>query len=83
MPGEKFSSYSGLKEKIATYDKSTNIQLNHSDSKTLEAARKRVPRKVEKAKKDLVCYYISTYLVYLVEISTNERAGSGKRPQQR
>ena len=79
--GEKFSSYSALKEKISAYEESTNIQLNHSDSKTLEAARKRVPRKVEKARKDLVYYYINLSCVFGGK--KYQCKGSGKRPRQR
>ena len=49
--GEKFSSYDELKAKVSTYENSRCIQLCRSDSRTLDAARKRVPRKVESAKK--------------------------------
>ena len=75
--GEKFPSYSAQKEKICAYEESTNIQLNHSDSKTLEVARKRVPCKVEKAK-DLVYYYINFSCVFGGK--KYQCKGSGKRP---
>ena len=56
--GSKFSSFDDLKCSIATYEKERSVQLLQRDSRTLEAARKRVPRKVEKANKSLVYYSI-------------------------
>ena len=56
--GSKFSSFDDLKCFIATYEKERSVQLLQRDSRTLEAARKRVPLKVEKANKSLVYYSI-------------------------
>ena len=79
--GEKFASYDELKTKITAYENSRSVQLSHSDSRTLEAAKKRVPRKVERAKKDLVYYHIS--LSCVVGGKKYHNKGSGKRPHQR
>ena len=57
--GDKFSSFEDLKSRIATYEKEKSVQLLQRDSRTLEAARKRVPRKVEKANNSLVYYSIT------------------------
>ena len=79
--GEKFESYDELKTKIKTYENSRSIQLCHSDSRTLEAAKKRVPRKVERAKKDLVYYHINLSCVFGGK--RYQSKGSGKRLHQR
>lgn len=79
--GEKFASYDELKTKIKAYENSRSVQLCHSDSRTLEAAKKRIPRKVERAKKDLVYYHISLSCVFGGKKYHNK--GSGKRPRQR
>ena len=39
--GEKFSSY----EQYSAYEDGNNVQLIYNDSQTLEAARKRAPKK--------------------------------------
>lgn len=56
--GKKFSSYKELDDQIKAYEIARSIQLCHRDSRTIEAARKRVPRKVEGAKKELKYYTI-------------------------
>ena len=79
--GERFSSYEELKAKITAYENARSTQLCHSDSRTLEAARKRVPRKVERAKKDLVYYQINLSCVFG---GRGYRCkSSGTRPHQR
>ena len=75
--GEKFSSYTQLKEKIGAYERSNCVQLTHTDSKTLETACKRAPVKAGKAKQDLVYYYI------LFSGKKYQSKGKGKRPNQR
>ena len=62
--GEKFSSYTQLKEKIGAYERSYCVQLTHTDSKTPETARKRAPVKAGKAKQDLVYYYIHLTCIF-------------------
>ena len=57
--GDKFYTYDELKKKIDAYERFRSVQLCHSDSRTLEAAKKRVPRKVSKAKKELMYYQIN------------------------
>ena len=74
--GEKFSSYDELKAKVSTYEKSRC----RSDSRTLDAARERVPRKVESAKKDLVYYRINLSCVFGGK--KYQSKGGGKRPHQ-
>ena len=39
---EKFSSHEQLKEKISAYEVGNNIQLVYNDTRTLEAAKRRV-----------------------------------------
>ena len=81
--GEKFSSYMylHLKEKVAAYEKAKSVQLSHSDSKTLQAASKRIPLKAAKANKDLVYYYINLSCVFGGK--KYQGKGKGKRPNQR
>ena len=79
--GEKFASYEDLKAKITAYEKSRSIQLCHSDSRTLEAAKKRIPRKVERAKKELVYYHINLSCVFGGK--KYRCKGNGNRPHQR
>ena len=57
--GDTFSSYNELLWRIKAFEETTYSQLEHRDSRTLEAAAKRVPKKVEKAKKELVYYPIN------------------------
>ena len=76
--GEKFARFDALKEKIATYEKDRSVQLYRSDSRTLEAAGKRVPLRVEKAKKDLVYYSVPFSCVFGGKKYIDKR--TGKRP---
>ena len=78
--GEKFA-YDELKTKVNAYEISRSVQLCHSDSRTLEAAKKRVPKKVERARKDLVYYHINLSCVFGGK--KYQSKGSGKRPHQR
>ena len=56
--GDKFSSYNDLLGRVKAFEETTYSQLVHRDSRTLEAAA-RVPKKVEKANKELVYYTIN------------------------
>ena len=62
--GERFSLYPHLEEKVAAYEKAKSVQLSHSDSKTLQAASKRIPLQAAKANQDLVYYYINLCCVF-------------------
>ena len=46
---ESFTSYKQLEEKVKIYERSNFVQLGHRDSRTLEAARKKVPIGVDGA----------------------------------
>ena len=79
--GEKFSSYEQLKEKINAYEDGNSIQLVYNDSRTREAATKRAPKRVKKAKRELV--YYSLHLTCLFGGKTFHSKGSGQRPHHR
>lgn len=79
--GEKFLSYEALKDKVSAYECSRNVQLCHSDSRTLEAAKKRAPRKVALANDALVYYSINLSCVFGGKKYHSK--GHGKRPHQR
>ena len=79
--GEKFSTYEQLKEKIRAYEDGNNIQLVYNDSRTLEAATKRAPKRISKANKELV--YYSLHLTCLFGGKTFHSKGSGQRPHHR
>ena len=66
---------------VAAYEKAKSVQLNHSDSKTLQAASKRIPLKAAKANQDLVYYYINLSCVFGGKKYQDK--GKGKRPNQR
>ena len=79
--GESFSSYDDLEKKIEAYEKSTSIQLTHRDSRTIEAAKKRVPKRVAGIKSDLKYYNIHFACVFGGKKYKNE--GTGDRAHQR
>ena len=58
LVGDTFSSYNELLRRVKAFKKTTYSQLVHRESRTLEAAAKRIPKKVEKANKELVYYTI-------------------------
>ena len=74
--GEKFSTYDEFKKKVDAYERFHIVQLYRSDSRTLEAAKKRVPRKVNKAKTELNYYQINLSCVFGGRKYCNK--GSGK-----
>ena len=79
--GDTFSSYNELLGRVKSFEEKTCSQLIHGDSQILEAAAKRVPKKVEKANKELVYYTINLTCVFGGKKYQNR--GTGIRPQQR
>ena len=79
--GDTFSSYDDLKKKLAEFEKSHSVQLTQRDSRTLEAAARRVPKRVKNANTALVYYSIIFSCVFGGKKYNNK--GSGKRPHQR
>ena len=63
--GETFASYIEL-EKKKTYEVNKFVQLVHRDSRTLETAIKRVPKRVERANEDLCAIIASISCVHLM-----------------
>lgn len=61
--GAKFSSFAGFKDAIERYQQNNYVQLYISDSRTLQAAMKRVPKLAVEAPDDLtkLHYYCLTY----------------------
>ena len=51
--GETFASYARARNKKRRNKRTNVVQPVHRDSRTLEAARKRVPKRVEEANEDL------------------------------
>ncbi|XP_065894026.1 uncharacterized protein [Dysidea avara] len=76
--GEKFSSYEQLKEKITAYQQGNNVQLAYTDSRTLDAARKRAPKRIQKANEKL--HYYSLHLTCNLGGKPFHSKGSGQRP---
>lgn len=62
--GEKFSSYEELNLKVKEYEKERSVQLTLRDSRTLEAAGKRVPKRVEGANKKPRFYIVHLSCVF-------------------
>ena len=79
--GELFISYRQLEEKVKIYEKSKFVQLGHRDSRTLETAKKRVPKRVDGANKDLKYYSIHFACVFGGKKYKNK--STGKRLNQR
>ena len=50
--------------RVKSFKETTYSQLLHKDSRTLEAAAKMVPKKVEKAIKELVYYTVNLTCVF-------------------
>ena len=50
--------------RVKSFEETTYSQLVHRDSLTLKAAAKRVPKKIEKANKELVYYTINLSCVF-------------------
>ena len=79
--GEKFSSYEQLEEKITAYQDGNNIQLVYTDSRTLDAARKRAPKRIQKANHKL--RYYSLHLTCNLGGKQFQSKGSGQRTHHR
>ena len=56
--GEKFSCFTDFQKKLTEYERHNAVQLSCRDSRTLEAAAKRVPKRVLGAPSDLKYYEI-------------------------
>ena len=78
---ECFSSYEEPAKKVDAYQKEKYVQLTHRDSRTLEAASKRVPKRVEIANKGLRYYSVHLACVFGGKKCTSK--GSGQRPTLR
>ena len=79
---DTFSSYNELLGRVKSFEETTYSQLVHRDSRTLEAAAKRVPKKVGKANKELAYYTINITCVFGGGKKYQNR-GTGIRSQQR
>ena len=55
--GKKFNSFADLQERLLVYESSTYTKLWRRDSRTVEAARKRINRPIS----DAITYYEMTY----------------------
>ena len=62
--GEIFDSYSTFQSKLKIYEDKKSVQFTHLDSRTLDNARKRVPKRVEGANPDLKYHSISLSCVF-------------------
>ena len=63
------------------YERSNSVQLGHRDSRTLEAARKRVPIRVDGANNELK--YYSIHLTCVFGDKKYKNKSTGKRVHQR
>ena len=79
--GEKFSSYDELNAKIKTYQGNRFVQLAKRDSRTLEMAKRRVPKRIEVANPSLVYYTVHFACVFGGKKYKSE--GKGQRYKQR
>ena len=79
--GESFTTYKQLEEKVKIYERSNFVQLGHRDSRTLEAARKRVPIRADGANNELKYYSIHLTCVFGGKKYKNK--STGKRVHQR
>ena len=79
--GDLFSSYSDLEKKISAYEKARAVQLVRRDCRLLEAARKRIPKRVEGANENL--RYFSMHFACVFGGKKYQAKGKGIRPNQR
>ena len=54
MVGDTFQSYEEFSKQIKEFEAVNHVQLFHKDSRMLKAARKHVPKRIEKAKPSLI-----------------------------
>ena len=74
LVGEVFQSYEELSERIKSYESLHHVQFFHKDSRTLEAAKKRVPKRIEKANSSLMYFSIDLACLF----GGKEYTGKGK-----
>ena len=79
--GDTFQSYEEFLKRIKEFEAFNHVQLFHKDSRTLEAARKRVPKRIEKPKPSLM--YFSVDLACLFGGKDYEGRGTGARQHKR
>ena len=79
--GNWFASYADLESKVKDYESANNVQLTHRDSRTLESAQKRVPKRVEGANSSLKYYFV--YLTCVCGGKPYKSRIKGDRPNQR
>ena len=79
--GEKFSSFMDVERKIKNYEKSKLVQLTRRDSRMLEAAAKRVPKRVEGAPSELKYYEVQYTCLFGGKVYKSR--GSGQRTHQK
>ena len=63
------------------FEKASSVQLSQGDSRTLEAARKRVPKRVGVVKAELI--YYSIYFTCVFGGKKYKNKGTGQRTQGR
>ena len=78
--GDTFSSYNELLGRVKAFEETMHLQLVHRDSRTLEVAAKRVPKKVERLRKRV---YYTINLMCVFDGKKYQNRGGGVRPQQR
>ena len=79
--GDSFDSYSELKDRVREFERANHTQLVHRDSRTLTAAKKWVPKVVERAKPELL--YYSIHLTCVFGGKKYKQESTGVRPRQR
>ena len=79
--GSTFSSFEELEAKIKAYQSEKFVQLVKRDTRTLEMAKKRVPKRVEGSNTTLVYYSIHYTCAFGGKSYKNE--GTGQRRNQR
>jgi len=79
--GDLFEIYNELKDRIADFQRANYCELVHRDSWTLEGAKTRVPKVVERAKPELRYYSIT--LKCSLGGKKHKGESSGTRPCQR
>ena len=79
--GRHFTSFEELEAELKAYQSKKYVQLVKRDTRTLEMARKRVPKRVEGANTALIYYTIHYTCAFGGKSYKNE--GTGQRRNQR
>ena len=79
--GDTFQSHEEFSKRIKEFKAVNHVQLFHKDSRTLEAARKRLSKRIEKAKPSLM--YFSVDLACLFGGKDYKGRGTGARQHKR